>query len=126
MRSLCVMCALVLSATAAMADMLPPGTYVQHDEGGEHAAASSVGGYVVRFDDQLFLWNGSSYTNGLCVLEFIEIVEGEEYGWILVCPDSIDTGVVTSAGQEETLAAVRERCAAGRPPRHASRPRRQP
>lgn len=95
MKSTCFLCALLLCAATAVAGMLPPGAYVQHDEGGEHAATSSVGGYIVCFDGQLFVWNGSHYTNGLCSLEFIEMVEGEEYAWILVCPDCWDTGVVT-------------------------------
>jgi hypothetical protein len=93
-KSLFVACAVALCATAAVADILPPGTYVQHGEGGDHAATSWVGGYVVAFDGQLFFWNGSLYTNGLCTLEFIEVLEGE-YGWILVCPDRADVGIVT-------------------------------
>ena len=94
MKLICVMCALVLCATAAVADLLPPGSYVQHGEGGEHTATSSVGGYIVSFDGQFFVWNGSWYTNGVCSLEFIEIGDGE-YGWILVWPDRWDTGIVT-------------------------------
>jgi len=94
MKSLCVLCAVALCATAAVADLLPSGTYVQHGEGGDHAAASFVGGYVVCFDGQMFVWNGSFYTNGVCELEFIEILDGE-YGWVLTCPHCFDTGIVT-------------------------------
>lgn len=97
MKSLCIVCALALLATAAAADILAPGKYVQHGEGGEHAASSWVGGYVVVFDGQPFVWNGSLYTNGLSTLEFIEILEGE-YGWILVGPGGFSTGIVTGAG----------------------------
>ncbi|HEX5136885.1 MAG TPA: hypothetical protein VFY93_07940 [Planctomycetota bacterium] len=96
MKSLCVVFAVALCATAAVADMLPQGAYAQHDEGGDHVATSWVGGYIVAFDGQLFVWNGSVYTNGLCELEFIEILGGE-YGWVLICPHGVDTGIVTGA-----------------------------
>lgn len=44
----------------------------------------------------MFAWNGSLYTNGLATLEFIELPDGE-YGWILVAPDHVDTGIVAPA-----------------------------
>jgi hypothetical protein len=86
--------ALALVTTAAVAGMLPPGAYAQHGEGGDHTASSWVGGYVVAFDGQLFVWNGRLYTNGLSTLEFIELLDGE-YGWLLVGPHHFDTGIVT-------------------------------
>jgi len=95
-KSIRVLCVLALCATAAVAARLPPGTYSQHNEGGDHAAASFLGGYCVLFDGQMFAWNGSLYTNGLATLEFIELPDGE-YGWILVAPDHVDTGIVAPA-----------------------------
>ncbi len=97
MTSTRVLCALVLCAATAAADLLPPGRYTQEGEGGEHSATSSVGGYIVTFDDQVFVWNGSWYTNGLCFLEFIDIGEGE-YGWSLLGPDCCATGIVKGPG----------------------------
>lgn len=94
MKTLFVACALAVLATAAAADILPPGSYVQSGEGGDHAATSWAGGCIVIFDGQPFVWNGSFYTNGLSVLEFIEILDGE-YGWLLVTRDQFDTGIVT-------------------------------
>ena len=105
MKPICVLCALLFCATAAVADLLPPGSYVQHGEGGEHTATSSVGGYIVRFDGQFFVWNGSGYTNGLCSLEFIDMGDGE-YAWILVWPDRWDTGIVTGGAATAALRAM--------------------
>lgn len=94
MKSFLVACVVALCASAAVAARLPQGTYVQHDEGGDHVAASLLGGLVVVFDGQFFAWNGSVYTNGPCTLEFIDVLDGE-YGWLLVCPAHFDTGIVT-------------------------------
>jgi hypothetical protein len=98
----------LLCATAAVADLLPPGTYGQHDEGGDHDATSSLGGYVVKFDDQLFVWTGSFYTNGLSVLEFFDMGD-DEYAWILVCPDRWDTGMVNGGAAGVAPRAARFR-----------------
>ena len=95
MKSLCIALSLALFSTAAVADILPPGKYVQSGEGGSHTASSWVGGYVVMFDGQPFFWTGGFYTNGLSTLEFIEILDGE-YGWLLVTPETFDTGIVTA------------------------------
>ena len=122
MKSTLFLCALLLCATAAVAaHMLPAGSYAQHDEGGEHTSTSSVGGFVVNFDDQWFVWNGSCYMNGLSTLEIYDLGDGE-YAWLLFCPDRWDTGVMTAAGAGTAPVAVPKGDAAG--PRTAPAGRR--
>lgn len=91
--------ALLLSAgVAAASDRLPSGTYVDQDEGGVHHTATSLGGLVVVLDGQVYLWNGLEYTDGLRDLEFVEILPGASYGFVLQGPGGPTTGIVDGTG----------------------------
>lgn len=88
----------LFAAVATASDRLPSGTWVDQDDAGVHHSATSLGGLIVVLDGQIYIWNGIEYTNGPVDLEFIEILPGDSYGFVLQGPGVLDTGIVESGG----------------------------